>query len=59
MTTIRADDLRPGDVVDHHGQHHTVARIDRQHGWSWPVAFDDTGWAMAIGDDLVLVDRGP
>ncbi|MBA3287952.1 MAG: hypothetical protein H0U21_08010 [Acidimicrobiia bacterium] len=57
MTTIHADELRAGDIVDDHGQRHHLTRIDRRDGWAFPVAFDDTGWAMAIGHDLVVVDR--
>jgi hypothetical protein len=55
MTTIYAEDLRPGDVVDYDGHPHHVARVDRRDGWAWPVAFDDAGWAMALGHDLVAV----
>jgi hypothetical protein len=57
MTTIYADDLQPGDVVDYDGHPHHVAHVDRRDGWAWPVAFDDTGWAMALGHDLVAVHR--
>ena len=57
MTTIHAHDVRPGDVVDYHGQRHRVNNVERRAGWSWPVASDDTGWAMALGDHLVHVDR--
>jgi hypothetical protein len=57
MTTIHADALQPGDVVDYHGHPHRVTHIDRRNGWAWPVAFDDAGWAMALGHDLVTVHR--
>jgi hypothetical protein len=58
MTTIHADELRPGDIVDYHGQRHCVAHIDWQGGWAFPVAFDDAGWAIALGEIEVLnVDR--
>lgn len=57
MTTIYAHDLQPGDVVDYHGQPHRVTHVDQGSGWAWPVAFDDTGWAIALGHDLVQVDR--
>jgi hypothetical protein len=57
MITIFADELRPGDVVDYHGRPHRVACIDRRDGWAWPVAFDGTGWAIALGRELVLVTR--
>jgi hypothetical protein len=58
MTTIHADELRPGDVVDYHGQRHCVTHIDRHGGWAFSVAFDDAGWAIALGEtDLLVVDR--
>jgi hypothetical protein len=58
MTTIHADELRPGDVVDYHGQRHCVTHIERHGGWAFPIAFDDAGWAIALGEtDLMVVDR--
>ena len=57
MTTIYADTLQPGDIVDYHGHPHEVTRIARGNGWAWPVAFDDAGWAMALGHVLVAVHR--
>jgi hypothetical protein len=54
-TTIHTEELRPGDVVDYHGQRHRVTRIDRHGGWAFSVAFDDTGWAIALGGTEVLV----
>ena len=59
MTTIYADELQPGDVVDYHGRPHLVTHVDRGAGWAWPVAFDDAGWAMALGHNLVAVHRAP
>ena len=46
MTRIHADDLRPGDVVEYHGELHRVSRVLRGDGWAWPVASDDRGWAV-------------
>jgi hypothetical protein len=58
MTTIHAGELRPGDIVDYHGQRHRVTHIDRNGGWAFSVAFDDAGWAIALGEtDLLVVDR--
>ena len=57
MTTIYADALQPGDVVDYDGHPHEVTHVDRHEGWAWPVAFDDAGWAMALGHNLVAVLR--
>ncbi|MET0324070.1 MAG: hypothetical protein ABW219_02520 [Ilumatobacteraceae bacterium] len=55
--TIHADDLHPGDVIDYRGDLHLVTRVDRGAGWSWPVAADDDGWAMALGHDLIVLHR--
>ena len=57
MTMIYADDLQPGDVVDYHGELHRITHIERCDGWAWPVAYDDAGWAMALGHDPVDVRR--
>ena len=57
MTKIYADELQPGDVVEYAGRLHTVSHVDRRAGWSWPIAADDTGWAMALGHDLINVLR--
>ena len=57
MITIHADEVRPGDVVSDRGAAHRITHIDRHDGWAWPVAFDDTGWAIALGHSLVDVDR--
>lgn len=57
MVTIHTEELKPGDVVEDHGIAHRVAHIERQPGWAFPVAFDDAGWGIALGHDLVLVDR--
>jgi hypothetical protein len=57
MRTIFADELQPGDVIEYAGQLHTVRQVDRRAGWSWPIAVDDTGWAMALGHDLIDVLR--
>lgn len=58
MTSIPAHQLQPGDaVVDPDGDHHHVTHIDHRPGWSFPVAFDDRGWALALGCRPILVDR--
>ena len=49
MDTVDAQELRPGDVVDYHGEVHCVARVELRPGWLWAIAFDGTGWAMALG----------
>jgi hypothetical protein len=57
MTAIHSDELRPGDVVEYHGKRHVVSRIDRIDGAAWSVATDGTGWAIALGRELVFVER--
>ena len=57
MSTIHADEIRPGDVVEYGGVPHRVSHIDRHAGWAWSVAYDDDGWAMAVGHDVVVVLR--
>jgi hypothetical protein len=57
MTTIHADDLRPGDVVRYDGGVHEITLVERREGWAWPVAADGTGWAIALGHHLINVDR--
>lgn len=57
MTKIHADELRSGDIVEYHGERHVVRRIVRSEGAAWPVASDGTGWVIALGRELVLVER--
>jgi hypothetical protein len=56
MTTMHADEVHPGDVIDYHGELHQITRVERRDGWAWPVACDDTGWAMALGPNAVVPD---
>ena len=57
MTTIHADELQPGDLVIYDGRNRQITHVDRRDGWSWPIAADDTGWAMALGHYLIDVVR--
>jgi hypothetical protein len=57
MTAIQADELQPGDVVVYHGCTRQITRVDRRDGWAWPVAADDTGWAIALDHHLIDVQR--
>ena len=57
VTTIHADELQPGDVFVYDGHRHHITRIDRRDGWAWPIAGDDTGWAIALGHQLIDVHR--
>jgi len=55
MTTIHADELKTGDIVEYLGTPHRVSHVDRLAGWAWPVAYDDGGWAMALGHQAVVL----
>jgi hypothetical protein len=57
MTTIHADELRPGDIVFYDGHDRCITRVDRRAGWAWPIAADDTGWAIALDHHLINVNR--
>jgi hypothetical protein len=57
MTTIQAHELQPGDVVVYNGHLHRITQVERCAGWSWPIAADGTGWAIALGQQLVDVER--
>ena len=57
MTTIHADELRPGDVLAYDGHIHVVTHVERGDGWAWPIAADGTGWAIALGHQLIDVER--
>jgi hypothetical protein len=57
MTTIHADELRPGDVVAYDGHNHVITHVERDDGWAWPIAADGTGWAIALGHQLIDVQR--
>ena len=58
MTRIHADQLQPGDdIVDESGMRHRVTHIECRTGWSFPIAFSDDGWAIALGQRPLLVDR--
>ena len=57
MMAIHADELRPGDLVEYHGEEHRVSRVDRRAGWAWPIAADDKGWAIALDHHVIEVER--
>jgi hypothetical protein len=58
MTTIHADQLQPGDdVVDDRGLRHRVTHIECRSGWSFPIAFGNDGWAIALGQQPLVVYR--
>ena len=57
MTTIHADELQPGDIVAYGGHQHLITAVEQLAGWAWPVAADGTGWAIALGHQLIDVER--
>ena len=57
MTAIPSQDLEAGDIVHYGGQPHRVSHVEYHSGWAWPIAFDDAGWAIALGHALVVVQR--
>ena len=54
---IRSLDLQARDIVDYCGCLHRVTHVGWHSGWAWPIAFDNAGWAIALGPDLVVVQR--
>jgi hypothetical protein len=56
---IAAEQLRAGDVVQYGGIRHLVAEIRRPCGAAWPMAVDRDGWAIALGSQLLRVERRP
>ena len=54
---IPLHDVRPGDVVVDGGHRRRITDVRRGAGWSWPVAVDGTGWAIALGRRPVTVAR--
>jgi hypothetical protein len=57
MTTIHADELQPGDVIVYDGHMRRITHVDREDGWAWPIAADDTGWAIALSHRFIDVQR--
>jgi hypothetical protein len=53
-TVIPCRDVQPGDLVEWGGEVHFVARVQRAAGWAWPIAFDDRGWAIALGEYVTV-----
>jgi hypothetical protein len=56
-TSIYADELRPGDLLEYGGQPRHITDVRRRTGSSWAVAVDGTGWAIAVDHRLVRVWR--
>ena len=56
---IAAEQLQAGDIVEYGGARHLVTEIRRPRGASWPMAVDRDGWAIALGSQLLLVERRP
>ena len=55
---ITAVEVRAGDVVAYGGVRHLVTEVRRPTGGAWAVACDGAGWAIALGEQPVEVDRG-
>ena len=56
---IAAEQLRAGDIVEYGGARHLVAEIRCPRGAAWPMAVDGVGWAIALGGQLLRVERRP
>ena len=56
---IAAEQLRAGDIVEYGGTRHLVAEIRRPCGAAWPMAVDHDGWAIALGSQLLRIERQP
>ena len=56
--SIHADQIRPGDLLDHGGRSRRITGVLHRAGWAFPVAVDGTGWAIALGHGAVTVRRG-
>jgi hypothetical protein len=56
-TTIHADELRAGDVLDDAGRQRRITGVVRHAGGAWPIAFDGTGWGIALGRSPLVVWR--
>ena len=54
---IAAEQLRAGDIVEYGGARHLVTEIRRPCGAAWPMAVDHDGWAIALGSQLLRVER--
>ncbi len=54
---VHADEIQPGDVIEYQGRRRRITDVIRRSGWSWPIAADGTGWAMALDHQLVGVSR--
>lgn len=57
MITIQANQVRPGDIVEWRGVPHVIRNVRRERGAAWPIATDDSGWAIALGAQPVHVLR--
>ena len=55
---IRANQVRPGDLLAYGGRMHRITDIVRRAGASWPIDVYGTGWAIALGDGPIKVRRG-
>ncbi len=56
---IAAAQLEQGDIVEYGGVRHLVAEIRQPRGGAWPMAVARDGWAIALGTQLLRVERQP
>jgi hypothetical protein len=56
-TSVHGNELRPGDLLDYEGRAHRITDVVWRPGWSWPIALDGTGWAIALSDRVVSIGR--
>jgi hypothetical protein len=54
---IHANEIRPGDMIRYDGRSHRVAGVTRRPGWSWSIAVDGHGWAIALDDPSISIWR--
>jgi hypothetical protein len=57
MLAIHADELQPGDIVVYGGRSRRITHVHQGDGWAWPIAADNTGWAIALDRQLIDVQR--
>jgi hypothetical protein len=55
--SVQAVEVRPADFIEVGHEVRRIARVALEHGWAWPVAFDDSGWGMALGNQVVTIWR--
>lgn len=57
IITIKAEQIRAGDIIEYGGERHVVTEVRRPTGAAWPMACDGAGWAIALGSQPLAVQR--